>query len=139
MEKIQDRIVPFLGAIEKIKESIELSNSYYERPKIRIPSIYQGIISILALHHCEDIDKVFKSLHSVMDKGASCVIIDLCEHPFTEFREEMGDIHLGFNLDWIKEKAAKIFREVKVERLPGIECKESRRAAELFLASIKTL
>ncbi len=44
-----------------------------------------------------------------------------------------------FNLDWIKEKAAKIFREVKVERLPGIEYKESRRAAELFLASIKTL
>ncbi len=135
----RDRIVPFLGAIEKIKESIKLSNSYYEKPKVRIPSIYQGIISILALHHCEDIDKVFKSLHSVMDREASCIIIDLCEHPFTEFREKMGDIHLGFNLDWVKEKAAEVFREVKIKRLPGIECKESGRVAELFLASITTL
>jgi len=31
-----------------------------------------------------------------MDREVSCTIIDLCEHPFTEFREEMGDIHLGF-------------------------------------------
>ncbi len=74
-----------------------------------------------------------------MDRGASCIIIDLCEHPFTEFREEMGDVHLGFNLDWIKGQAAKVFSEVKVKILPGIACKESGRAAELFFASMKTL
>jgi ubiquinone/menaquinone biosynthesis C-methylase UbiE len=135
----RDRIVPFLGVAEQIKESIKLSNLYYERLKVKIPSIYQGVLSILTLHHCEDIDKVFESIHSVMDRGTSCIIIDLCEHPFTEFKEEMGDIHLGFNLDWIKEKAAKVFREVKVKRLPGIKCKESGRAAELFVALMKTL
>lgn len=131
-------IIPFLGAAEQIKESIKLSNSYYERSRVAIPSVYQGIISILTLHHCEDIDRVFKSIHSVMDRRANCIVIDLCEHPFTEFKQKMRDVHLGFSPDWIKEKAAKVFGEVKVERLPGIECKESGRAAELFVALMKS-
>ncbi len=132
-------IIPFLGAAEQIKESIELSNSYYERSRVTIPSVYQGIVSILTLHHCEDIDRVFKSIHSVMDRRTNCIVIDLCEHPFTEFKQEMRDVHLGFDPDWIKEKAAKVFGEVRVEELPGIECKESGRAAKLFVALMKTL
>ncbi len=59
MEK--DRIVPFLGLAEQIKESIKLSNLYYERLKVRIPSIYQGILSILTLHHCEDIIRYLRA------------------------------------------------------------------------------
>lgn len=132
-------IIPFLGAAEQIKESIKLSNSYYERLRVTIPSVYQGIISILTLHHCEDIDRVFKSIHSVMGRRTNCIVIDLCEHPFTEFKQKMRDVHLGFNPDWIRKKAAKVFEEVQVERLPGIECKESGRAAELFVGLMKTL
>jgi len=65
------------------------------------------------------------------------VIIDLSAHTFTEFKEEMGDLHLGFDLDLIRKAAKKVFSRVTVERLRGICCSSSGRSAELFVALLK--
>jgi hypothetical protein len=62
------------------------------------------------------------------------VVIDLCKHDFTEFREEMGDVHLGFEVAEIKKAAKKAFSYVSVDKLPGICCSSSGRSAELFVA-----
>jgi len=59
--------------------------------------------------------------------------IDLCKHRFEEFREEMGDVHFGFDPELIKRKAEKWFSKVEVNKMPGIRCNSSGRFAELFI------
>lgn len=65
------------------------------------------------------------------------MIVDLCTHSFTEFREEMGDVHLGFDPEQIERAAGRSFSEATVEKLPGIHCSSSGRSAELFVATLK--
>lgn len=86
------------------------------------------------LHHCLDVKKVFRSIKEVLEEGGKAVLIDLCEYPFKEFREEMGDVHLGFKPSMIEEDAKRYFSNVHVEKIPGICCESSGRSAELFIA-----
>jgi hypothetical protein len=65
------------------------------------------------------------------------VIVDMCTHAFTEFKDEMGDVHLGFNPEQIRKAAEKLFSKVTVEKLPGICCSSSGRNAELFVATLR--
>jgi len=46
----------------------------------------------------------------------------------------MGDIHLGFQPEQIKEKVPKYFPRVQIEKISGICCEKSDRSAELFIA-----
>jgi len=80
------------------------------------------------------VENVFKSIREVLNEGGKAVVVDLCEHPFKEFREEMGDIHLGFKLEFIREIAGRFFPKVSIEKMPGICCEYSGRSAELFIA-----
>jgi len=86
------------------------------------------------LHHCSNVETVFKSMKDALKNSGKAVIVDLCEHPFKEFREEMGDIHLGFKPEQIEKDAQKFFSRVSVQKLPGICCSSSGRCAELFIA-----
>jgi hypothetical protein len=69
-----------------------------------------------------------------VDIHGKAVFVDLCKHSFKEFREEMGDVHLGFEPELIKKLAEKHFSKVQVEKMLGICCKSSGRSAELFIA-----
>jgi hypothetical protein len=62
------------------------------------------------------------------------VVIDMCRHDFIEFREEMGDVHLGFEAAEVRKAAKTVFSHVSVDKLPGICCSSSGRSAELFVA-----
>jgi hypothetical protein len=79
-------------------------------------------------------EKVFQSMRKVLKTQGKAVIIDLCEHSFKEFKEEMGDIHLGFKPEQIEKNAKNFFTKVSIEKLPGICCSRSGRSAELFIA-----
>lgn len=57
---------------------------------------------------------------------------------FSKFLKEMGDIHLGFQPEHVKEKASKHFPRVQIEKIPGIYCESSGRSAELFVAYMTT-
>ena len=81
-----------------------------------------------------DIEKVFKSFREVVDVNGKAVVIDLCEHSFEEFREEMRDVYLGFKPELVKEAAEKHFSKVNVKKILGIHCNSSGRSAELFMA-----
>lgn len=122
-------ITPFLGVAENVRGSVE-----YARKYLNIPEKFDAIFSTLMLHHCLDIEKVFESFREVTEVNGKVVVMDLCKHPFEEFREEMGDIHLGFEPELIKEKAEKHFSKVQVKKIPGICCTNSGRSAELFIA-----
>lgn len=125
-------ITPFLGIAENIHGSIKSAVKYAD-----VPEHFDAVFSTLMLHHCPDVDRVFRSVREVLKPSGKAVIVDLCKHPFTEFREEMGDLHLGFDPNEIKEKAKKVFTTVSVKKLPGICCKSSGRCAELFVATMK--
>ena len=124
-----DKVTLFLGIAENITGSAK-----YARRYIEIPSRFDAIFSTLTLHHCPDITKALRSIRDALETHGKAVLIDLCEHTFKEFREEMGDLHLGFNPSIIKEEAKKFFTNVHVREIPGLSCKCSNRAVNLFVA-----
>lgn len=132
LTKKKEAITPFLGIAENIAGSIKNAHKY-----AAVPKRFDAVFSTIMLHHCPDIDKVFKSVQQVLKPTGKAVIIDLCTHTFTEFRDEMGDLHLGFDLDLIRKAAKKVFSEVSIEQLAGICCSSSGRSAELFVALLK--
>jgi ubiquinone/menaquinone biosynthesis C-methylase UbiE len=132
LEKKNADITPFLGIAENIEGSIKEANIY-----AKIPRKFDAVFSTLMLHHSVRPEKVFGSIQKVLTKNGKAVILDLCEHKFVEFKTEMGDVHLGFNLEKIRKMAEKNFREVEVEKMPGIDCSHSGRSAELFVASMR--
>jgi ubiquinone/menaquinone biosynthesis C-methylase UbiE len=123
------QVTPFLGVAENIRGSLEYASRY-----LRVSERFDAIFSTLTLHHCPDIEKVFQSVKEAVDIHGKAVFVDLCKHSFKEFREEMGDVHLGFEPELIKRLAEKHFSKVQVEKMPGICCKSSGRSAELFIA-----
>lgn len=124
-----DYIIPFLGVAENIASSIRFARRYVE-----VPDKFDAIFSTLMLHHCINVERVFKSIKDVLKNNGKAVIVDLCEHSFKEFREEMGDIHLGFNPSSIEKLAKPFFKDVYVKRIAGISCSCSGRSADLFIA-----
>jgi len=123
------QITLFLGVAENIGGSVEHARRY-----LKIPKKFDAIFSTLMLHHCLDVERVFKSAREAVEIYGKVVVVDLCKHPFEEFREEMGDIHLGFELELLKGMAEKHFSKAQVKKMPGICCKSSGRSAELFIA-----
>jgi len=132
LSKKTDLIIPFFGIAENIAGSIKNAKKYAD-----VPEYFDAVFSTLMLHHCPDVTKVFQSLRQVLKSSGKAVIVDLCKHSFTEFREEMGDLHLGFDPEQIQKAAKKVFTKVSVEKLHGICCKSSGRCAELFIATVK--
>lgn len=128
----KEAITPFFGIAENIGGSIQEAQGY-----ARVPDRLDAVFSTLMLHHCIDIDKVFKSLRKILKPDGKAVIIDMCTHSFTEFKDEMGDVHLGFDPEQIRKAAEKVFSKVTVEELPGICCSSSGRCAELFVATLR--
>jgi SAM-dependent methyltransferase len=126
------QITPFIGLAENIPGSVRHAREFF-----KIPSKFDSVFSTLMLHHSTQPEKVFESISQILRKDGKAVIVDLCEHSFTEFKEEMGDIHLGFKPENIKKMACKHFSTVEVNKLPGISCKSSGRSAEIFVATMQ--
>jgi len=122
-------ITPFLGVAENIVGSVERARKY-----LAVPKKFDTVYSTLMLHHSLDPEKAFISIRKALKRRGKAIFIDMCKHPFKEFREEMGDVHLGFETTSIEAMAKKHFKTVKVEKMPGIRCECSGRAAELFIA-----
>jgi len=129
LAKKTSQVTPFLGVAENTRGSLEHARRY-----LKVPERFDAIFSTLMLHHCLDIEKVFQSVKEALDVHGKAVFIDLCKHSFKEFREEMGDVHLGFEPELIKKLAEKHFSRVQVKKMPGICCESSGRSAELFIA-----
>jgi ubiquinone/menaquinone biosynthesis C-methylase UbiE len=128
----KEGITPFFGIAENVAGSIQESKEY-----ATIPNRFDAVFSTLVLHHCIEIDKVFKSLREVLKPSGKAVVIDMCTHSFTEFKTEMGDVHLGFDPEQIENAARRTFSEVTIEKLLGIRCSSSGRSAELFVATLR--
>jgi ubiquinone/menaquinone biosynthesis C-methylase UbiE len=131
LAKKSQRIAPFIGMAENIQGSIKEAKKHFS-----IPTKFDAAYSTLMLHHSLGPESVFKSLRTILKKNGKAIILDMCEHKFKEFKTEMGDIHLGFNLKNISEMARKHFSTVRVEKMAGISCESSGRIAEIFIASM---
>jgi len=133
LTKKTSKIQPFLGTAENITKSARLA-----RRHLKVPEKFDAMFSTLMLHHCSSFDKVFQSMREALKPHGKVVVVDLCKHPFEEFKQEMGDIHLGFEPEQIEKVAKRFFTEASVEKLPGICCSSSGRCAELFIAYMTT-
>ncbi len=122
-------IAPFLGAAENIHGSVVQSREY-----LNIPEKFDAIFSTLMLHHCLNIERVLESFREALEVDGKAVVVDLCTHSFGEFRDEMGDLHFGFEPELFRGIAEKHFSKVQVKKIPGIRCTTSGRSAELFVA-----
>jgi SAM-dependent methyltransferase len=125
-------VTAFVGIAENIQDSIKYAAEYFE-----IPGKFDAMFSTLMLHHSTQPERVFGSIKGSLKKSGKAIVVDLCEHGFEEFRTEMGDIHLGFKPEIVYEMARKHFAKVRVEKMPGISCECSGRAAEIFVASMR--
>lgn len=124
----------FLGIAEDIVGAVK-----YAKKFIEIPEEFDAVISILTLHHCIDIEIVYKNIRKILSEKGKAVIVDLCEHSFEEFREEMGDIHLGFKPEFIRKIAERFFPKTSIRKILGICYKCSSRSAELSVAYLTML
>jgi len=131
LTKKSQKIKPFIGIAENIQSSIKEAKKHFN-----IPTKFDAAYSTLMLHHSPEPESVFKSLRTILKKNGKAIILDMCEHKFTEFKTEMGDIHLGFNLKNISEMARKHFSTVRVEKMAGFTCESSGRIAEIFTVSM---
>ena len=128
-------ITPLLGIAERINESLNMSRKVYESLGITLPTRFDAIISILMLHHCKNPSEVFSSMKGAMKHGGKLILVDLCKHNFKEFKEKMGDVHLGFEPNYIKSELVKVFSVGRVEKmLGGCKYEESGKSADLFIA-----
>ncbi len=125
-------ITVFLGIAENLADSVRDASKHFP-----IPDKFDAVFSTLMLHHSSQPRKVFESMRRVLSRSGRAVVVDMCRHCFEEFQTEMGDVHLGFEPEAIRAMAEPYFRLVKVEKLPGIRCESSGRAAELFVVYMK--
>lgn len=132
LEKKSAEIMSFVGIAENIKGSVEEARKYFN-----IPRKFDAVFSTLMLHHSTEPEKVFKSIKEALKSRGKALIIDLCKHNFEDFKIEMGDIHLGFDLQSISKMACKYFSKVKIEKIMNICCECSGRSAEIFAAFLK--
>lgn len=132
LEKKKTSITPFLGVAENIEQSIKEAVAYAE-----IPDMFDAVVSTLMLHHSIEPERAFESIRKILKRKGKAVVLDLCEHKFEEFKTEMGDVHLGFKLDYIQTMAKAYFSTVETEVMPGIGCSCSGRTAEIFVASMR--
>lgn len=65
------------------------------------PAAYDGVCSMLALHHIDDIDLLLTRVKGVLKPGAWLAIIDLDDDPNGAFHQHNPDFdgHHGFNRD----------------------------------------
>ena len=71
-------------------------------------------------------------MNSVLMDKSSVVIIDEGKHSFKEYRDEMLDIHLGYDMGELERMASRIFPKVTVTNLKDIICNCSGRKVEIF-------
>ncbi|MEM2910872.1 MAG: methyltransferase domain-containing protein, partial [Candidatus Bathyarchaeia archaeon] len=90
------------------------------------------VFSTLMLHHSAEPRKVFQSIKEILKRRGKAIVVDLCKHEFEEFKTELGDIHLGFDMESINEMAQRYFSRFEIKKIGDLCCECSGRAAEIF-------
>ena len=122
-------IATFVGIAEDLSESVKIARRYTD-----LPGRFDVLVSTLMLHHCEDVAAVLESINQVLSPGGALVLADLRKHDFADFREEMGDVHLGFDVDELRELAEETFGHASLLDLPEqCRCKDTGRTVDLFM------
>jgi len=67
------------------------------------------------------VELVFSSVREVLAPNGAASLIDLCRHGFEVLRGEMGDVHLEFDLGYVKEAASRYFSHRLPAALKGVD------------------
>ena len=66
-----------------------------------------AMVAHMVLHHVSNPPDALREIHRGLRDNGRCVIADLCTHNVDEFRSQLGDLWLGFDVDelheWLEE------------------------------------
>ena len=63
------------------------------------------VLSMLVLHHLNDIDGVFEKIEKILSKGGRFIVLDMHAHSQLELQRNMGHVHLGFERSFLENIA----------------------------------
>ena len=93
-------------------------------------------LCMLVLHHIEDLDGVLSEMARVLRPGGRAVVLDMLAHRRTEYAATMGHVHLGFDPDDLKARAAAA--GLNTLRLTPLPAAPDAQGPPLFLAVFRT-
>ena len=89
-------------------------------------------LSMLVLHHLNDIEAVFQKMQSILSQEGRFIVLDMQAHQQLELQRNMGHVHLGFERSFLEDIAQKYHFCLQSWR--NINKAEEAVGPELFLA-----
>ena len=94
------------------------------------------VLSMLVLHHLDDIDGVFAKIKKILRKGGRFIILDMQAHSQLELQRNMGHVHLGFERSFLEDIA--IRHRFTIHSWYDISKSEEAVGPSLFLVIFET-
>ena len=94
------------------------------------------VLSMLVLHHLDDIEGVFEKIEKILRKGGRFIVLDMQAHSQFELQRNMGHVHLGFERSFLEDIALKHL--FTVHSWHDISKSEEAVGPSLFLAIFET-
>ncbi|QOP45443.1 class I SAM-dependent DNA methyltransferase [Sulfurimonas paralvinellae] len=83
---------------------------------------FDGIVSSMTLHHVEDLEAFFKTIHNNIKNGGFIAIADLESEDGSFHSDNTGVHHFGFHENELREIVQKSgFKDVKIENINTIQ------------------
>ena len=94
------------------------------------------VLSMLVLHHLNDIDGVFEKIEKILSKGGRFIVLDMQAHSQLELQRNMGHVHLGFERSFLENIA--IRNRFTIHSWYDISKSEEAVGPSLFLVIFET-
>ena len=119
-------------AQERLEEYDNIDFVHGNIINVKMENQVDVVLSMLVLHHLEDLDSVFQRVSQMMCSGGRFIILDMCSHKQVELQRNMGHIHLGFSREHL-ETIAEV-HQLELYAWHTIKKPEDAVGPDLFLA-----
>jgi len=117
---------------EKNKPGLEIKAYHQDIIKEPLTKQFDGLISSMTLHHVEDLDTFFKTIHTNIKENGFIAIADLQSEDGSFHSDNTGVHHFGFDAENLVQIVQKYgFKDVKTQNINTIS--KPHRDFEVFL------
>ncbi len=89
-------------------------------------------LCLLSLSYVSEIEKTLSEIHRILKKGGRVVIVDVLTHHRDDFRRQMGQVRLGFDLENLKKLL--ISQKLTPHRFAPLPPEPDTKGPALFIA-----
>ena len=117
-------------------ENVELRQGRLEALPIEDQSLDAAILG-LVLHHLPDPPKVLREAARALKPAGRLLVVDMLPHAREDYRQEMGHVWLGFEVEQLEEWLEKAgFDKIAIRALPP---EQDAKGPNIFAASARRL